>query len=42
MIARDAKPQQRLDAEAVGRGRQASGAKSGDEAKERRRVNMVK
>src|SRR6266436_6725734 len=34
MVARDAKPKQRLDTKAVGRRREASGAKSGNEAKE--------
>ena len=33
-ITRDAKPQQRLDADAIGRGRRAEGAEAGDEFQE--------
>jgi hypothetical protein len=34
VIARDTKPVYRLDAEAIGRCREAGGAEAGDEAKE--------
>src|SRR6266436_6605050 len=34
MVARDAKPKQRLDAETIGGGREAGGAKPGNETKE--------